>query len=292
MPAVVRLSRSLRRRHRVVQPRAHRFRHHIILQPDHVQRRHRYRTVITPLRLLRARPHSRHQNPEREPLRQSRRRQRDRRQRRPLTEPQHAIIRSIFLARSLDRAQRRRDPSIRRLSVPSRRRVPPLSRARVLPEERPHLRRRRARALVRRVDGVKSRDVFVVFAPARDARLRVEDFARRSKAVQAENLQSRRFRRRRVARRARRRRRRRRRRARRRAHRDRRPTRAERRAVRHSMTRAVNAFVVVVVLGTALGVRAVHESQTDERRRLREGVVRDAERLRARATREKERLES
>ena len=58
------------------------------------------------------------------------------------------------------------------------------------------------------------------------------------------------------------------------------------------MTRAVNAFVVVVVRGTALGVRAVHESQTDERRRLREGVVRDAERLRARATREKERLES
>ena len=48
------------------------------------------------------------------------------------------------------------------------------------------------------------------------------------------------------------------------------------------MTRAVNAFVVVVVLGTALGVRAVHESQVDERRRLREGVARDAERLRAR----------
>ena len=40
------------------------------------------------------------------------------------------------------------------------------------------------------------------------------------------------------------------------------------------MTRAVNAFVVVVVLGTALGVRAVHESQVDERRRLREGVAR------------------
>ncbi|ABO99344.1 predicted protein [Ostreococcus lucimarinus CCE9901] len=58
------------------------------------------------------------------------------------------------------------------------------------------------------------------------------------------------------------------------------------------MTRAVNAFVVVVVLGTALGVRAVHESQVDERRRLREGVARDAERLRARATREKARLES
>jgi len=38
----------------------------------------------------------------------------------------------------------------------------------------------------------------------------------------------------------------------------------------------------VVVAGTALGVYSVHEEQNEERRRLREGVVRDRARLAAR----------
>jgi len=50
-----------------------------------------------------------------------------------------------------------------------------------------------------------------------------------------------------------------------------------------------NLILFVVVAGTALGVRAVHESQNEERRRLREGVFRDEARLRAREARDRER---
>jgi len=52
----------------------------------------------------------------------------------------------------------------------------------------------------------------------------------------------------------------------------------------HSMTRRQlpNLIFAVVVAGTALGVYSVHEEQNEERRRLREGVVRDRARLAAR----------
>lgn len=43
-----------------------------------------------------------------------------------------------------------------------------------------------------------------------------------------------------------------------------------------------NLIFAVVVAGTALGVYSVHEEQNEERRRLREGVVRDRARLVAR----------
>ena len=53
------------------------------------------------------------------------------------------------------------------------------------------------------------------------------------------------------------------------------------------MARATNLICILVIAGTAVGVRAVHESQNEERRRLREGVIRDEARLRAREARER-----
>jgi len=53
--------------------------------------------------------------------------------------------------------------------------------------------------------------------------------------------------------------------------------------MRQSMPpRPSNLFFGVVTLATAIGVYAVHEDQQDEKRRLREGVIRDVERLKRR----------